>query len=128
MQDLSLDELQFFDGHAPAFPLYLCLRQALLDRAVPFEIRTHKTQISFYCRYLFAAASFLPVRKRGERPDPFLTISFGLPERLCSSRIDAAVEAYSGRWTHHVTIGSAEEIDAQLLAWLLQAAAFALSK
>ena len=58
----------------------------------------------------------------------WLTVSFGLPERLTSPRIDAAVEAYPGRWTHHVMIGSAHELDDELLDWLRQAAAFSALK
>ena len=35
---------------------------------------------------------------------------------------------YPGRWTHHILIGSAGELDEELLSWLRQAEAFALSK
>ena len=87
-----------------------------------------KTQISFYSRRMFAAVSFTPVRKAKDRPDPYLTITFGLPYRKESARIDVAVEPYPNRWTHHVLIGTVEEIDDELLSWIEEAAAFAQSK
>jgi hypothetical protein len=45
-----------------------------------------------------------------------------------SARIDAAAEPYPNRWTHHVMIGTSEEIDDELLAWIGEAAAFAGGK
>ena len=39
-----------------------------------------------------------------------------------------AVEPYPNRWTHHVLIGTVEEIDDELLSWIEEAAAFAQSK
>lgn len=39
-----------------------------------------------------------------------------------------AVEPYPGRWTHHILIDAPDQIDAQLLAWLQAAHAFALVK
>ena len=84
-----------------------------------------KTQISFFDRRMFAAVSFAPVRKAKDRPKPFLTITFGLSYRKESDRIDAAVEAYPDRWTHHVMIGSVEEVDEELLSWIVEAAEYA---
>ena len=84
-----------------------------------------KTQISFFDRRMFAAVSFAPVRKAKDRPKPFLTITFGLSYRKESDRIDVAVEAYPNRWTHHVMIGSVEEVDEELLSWIVEAAEFA---
>ena len=55
-------------------------------------------------------------------------MSFGLNYRKESPRIDAAVEPYPNRWTHHVMIGSEEEIDAELLDWIAEAAAFSRAK
>ena len=87
-----------------------------------------KTQISFFYRYMFAAVSFTPVRRAKDRPDPFLTVTFGLPCRKDSARIDVATEPYPNRWTHHVMIGSVEEVDDELLLWIREAAEFAANK
>ena len=87
-----------------------------------------KTQISFFSRYMFAAVSFAKVCRAKDRPDPFLTITFGLPYSKESARIDVAVEAYPNRWTHHVMIGAEDKIDCELLSWIVEAAAFAANK
>ena len=70
----------------------------------------------------------LAVRRKAQRPSPYLTVSFGLSYPLDSPRVDAKTEPYPNRWTHHVMIGSAEEIDQELLGWLWEAAQFAASK
>ena len=119
-----MDEMMFFDGHSSALPLYEKLKDSILAEFPDTRIEVKKTQISFFRKHMFAAASFTPVRKARERPDPFLTVTFGLRCRNNSARIDAAAEPYLGRWTHHVMIGSAEEVDAELMGWIREAAAF----
>ena len=125
---MTMDEMLFFDGHSAALPLYEKLKGSILAAVPDARIEVKKTQISFFTKHMFAAASFTPVRKAKERPEPFLTVTFGLRARADSPRIDAAVEPYPGRWTHHVMIGSAEEVDAELMGWLLEAAVFSSGK
>lgn len=122
---ISANELFFFDGKPKALNLYEAFREKLLAGIPDVRIETKKTQISFFRRYMFAAVSFTPVRRAKERPDPYLTITFGLPYRIGSDRIDAAVEPYPNRWTHHVMIGEEREIDGELLSWIGEAADFA---
>lgn len=122
---ISADELFFFDRKPTALPIYEALRKGILAGIPDARIEVKKTQISFFNGYLFAAASFVPVRKAKDRPDPFLTVTFGLPYRVESPRIDAAAEPYPGRWTHHVMIGTGKEADDELLAWIMEAADFA---
>ena len=93
----TVNELLFFDSKPDALALYEAFREV----------------------------SFAPVRKAKDRPKSFLTITFGLAYRKESDRIDAAVEAYPNRWTHHVMIGSVEEVDEELLSWIVEAAEFA---
>ena len=92
------------------------------------SIKVQKTQITFSNRRVFAAVSFLPARRAKDRPNPYITVTFGLNRRENSSRIDQAVEPYPGRWTHHLIIGSAEEIDDELMAWVREAYDFAAAK
>ena len=125
---MSMDELFFFDGKPGALPLYEAFVSNLLERMPEARIEVKKTQISFFSRRMFAAVSFTPVRKAKDRPDPYLTITFGLPYRKESARIDVAVEPYPNRWTHHVLIGTVDQIDDELLSWLEEAAVFARSK
>ena len=40
----------------------------------------------------------------------------------------ASTEAYPGRWTHHVLVGTPDEIDEELLGWVQEAADFSAAK
>lgn len=122
---MTTEELLFFDARPNSLPIYEAFRSAVLERIPDARIETKKTQISFFHRRMFAAVSFTLVRKAKDRPNPFLTITFGLPYRKESARIDAAVEPYPNRWTHHAMIGTEEEIDDELLSWIEEAADFA---
>ena len=124
-ETMPADEIFFFDAKPAALPLYEAFREAVLERMTDVRIAAKKTQISFFNRRMFAAVSFTPVRKAKDRPDPFVTITFGLSYRKESARIDAATEPYPNRWTHHVMIGAKEEIDDELLSWIVEAADFA---
>ena len=121
------DLLFFFDGK----PLELGLYQALFARmeaAFPdAAVKVQKSQISFYQRRLFAAAS-LPIRRKKTWPERCLVVTAGLNRRLDSPRVAAAVEPYPGRWTHHILLTAPEEIDGELMCWLEEARAFAVSK
>ena len=103
-----------FDAHPAALPLYEKLKGNILSAVPDARIEVKKTQISFFTKHMFAAVSFAPVRRAKDRPEPFLTVTFGLPCQVMSPRIDAAAKPCPGRWTHHVMIGSAEEADAEL--------------
>ena len=128
MESITADELFFFDAKPGAFFLYEAFQKAVLDRIPETRIEVKKTQISFFSRYMFTAVSFAKVRRAKDRPDPFLTITFGLPYRKESVRIDVATEPYPNRWTHHVMIGTEAEIDGELLSWIVEAAAFVAYK
>ena len=128
METITADELFFFDAKPGAFFLYEAFRKAVLDKIPETRIEVKKTQISFFSRYMFAAVSFAKVSRAKDRPDPFLTITFGLPYRKESARIDVATEPYPTRWTHHVRIGAEDEIDGELLSWIVEAAVFAANK
>ena len=125
---MTAEEMLFFDAHPAALPLYEQLKDSVLAAIPDARTEVRRTQISFFTAHMFAAASFTPVRKAKERPEPFLTVSFGLPYRITSQRVDAAAEPYPGRWTHHVLIGSTKEVDAELLGWIREAAAFSSGK
>ncbi len=125
---MTPDEMLFFDGHSAALPLYEKLRERILAEVPEARIEVRKTQISFFTKHMFAAVSFTPVRGANERPAAFLTVTFGLRWQVASPRIDAAVEPYPGRWTHHVMIGSIGEVDEELLRWIREAAAFSSGK
>ena len=118
----------FFGEHMEALPIYERLEDAILTRIPNVKIKVAKTQITFANRRGFAFVSFNPCRKAKDRPAVWMTISFGLGCRRESPRIDVATEPYPGRWTHHVMVGSADEIDEELLGWIQEAAEFAGTK
>ena len=123
--ELSLAERDFFEAKPAALPLYEALRARLLQELPQTEIRVARTQISFYDRHMFAAVSFLPARRKKERPEPYITLTLGLPRPLASPRVAATAEPRPGRFTHHLLRGSAAEIAAELTDWLREAAAWA---
>ena len=121
------DPLFYFDGK----PLELALYEALFDRleaAFPqASVRVQKSQISFYGRHLFAAAS-LPVRRKKGWPETCILVTFGLSHRLDAGRIAVAVEPWPNRWTHHTVISDPAQIDDELMEWLREAYDFSEQK
>lgn len=122
------DILFFFREHMDALPIYERLEERIQTKIPDVKIKVAKTQITFAKRYGFAFVSFNPCRRAKDRPGVWMTVTFGLGYRKESPRIDVATEAYPGRWTHHVMVGSAEEIDEELLGWIQEAADFSASK
>ena len=121
------DLLFFFDARPMELALYQALFHQLEVLFPQVRVKIQKTQISFYGRHLFAAAS-LPIRRRKGWPEHCLVVTIGLPFRHDSPRVAVAVEPYPGRWTHHILVTREEEIDGQLLGWLMDAFAFSERK
>lgn len=125
---VNTDILFFFRDHMDALPLYEALEAAVLEQIPGVTVKVSKTQIAFANKRNFAFASFSPCRGVKQRPKTWMTVTFGLGDRKESPRIDAAVEPYPNRWTHHVMVGRVEEIDGELIAWLREAAEFSADK
>ena len=125
---ITNDELFFFDGKPSALPLYEAFRQKVFAEISDVNIKAGKTQISFSNKHNFAFVSFLPVRKAKDRPDSYIVVTFGLKHKIESPRIEAAVEPYPNRWTHHVLVAEEEEIDDELMAWVKEASVFSAGK
>ena len=125
---MNADILLYFNDHMAALPLYERLEGLILEQILDVKIKGSKTQISFSNKRGFAFVSFNPCRRSKERADVWMTITFGLGYRKDSPRIDAATEPYPNRWTHHMMVGSEEEIDDELMGWIREAAEFSASK
>ena len=119
------DILFFFGEHMEALPMYERLENAILTRIPDVKIKVAKTQITFANKRGFAFVYFNPCWRAKDRPAVWMTVTFGLGCRKESPRIDVATESYPGRWTHHVMVGSVDEIDEELLGWIQEAAEFA---
>lgn len=121
------DMLFFFDGKPRELALYQHLETQMEASFPDASVKVQKSQISFYGRHLFAAAS-VPLRRRKGWPEHCLLVTFGLGYQLLSSRVAAVSEPYPGRWTHHVVLSREEQVDGELLGWLREAYAFSQNK
>ena len=125
---MNSDILFFFGEHMDALPLYERLEDQILTQIPEVKIKVAKTQITFANKRGFAFVSFNPCRKAKNRPEIWMTITFGLGYRIDSPRIDVATEPYPNRWTHHVMVGNVDEIDVELMRWIAEAADFSANK
>ena len=127
---MDFDTLQWFEAqkHPDALPLYEALEGRILAEIPGVRIKVQKSQITFYNKHLFGCVSYIRVRKKAQLPPCWLVLTLGLARRLESPRVDIATEPYPGRWTHHIVVGSAGEIDGELMDWIKEAAAFAAAK
>ena len=121
------DVLFFFDGKPLELALYEALFRHLEMEFSEASVRVQKSQISFYGRHLFAAAS-LPVRRKKSWPEHCIVLTIGLSHRLDSPRVAVATEPYPGRWTHHILLSDETQVDGELLGWLRESWEFAESK
>ena len=123
----AADVLFFFDGHPAELALYQALTAQLAALFPDASVKVQKSQISFYGRHLFAAAS-LPVRRRRSWPRECLVVTVGLSRPLDSPRAAVSVEPYPGRWTNHILLTREDQVDEELPCWLREAWDFAQSK
>ena len=128
MRELDEDTLLFFDAHPGALELFAALEEEIFARFPGTRKRVQKAQITYYHRHVFACVSFARVRRRAELPATWLTLTLGLPYPLDSERVAVKSEVYPGRWTTHLVLGSAAELDGELLGWLDEAYDFAERK
>lgn len=124
---MNADEAVFFAKLPAMLPVYAALRGMLLAKYPDVCVKVDKTQISFRNRHLFAMVS-LPLRRIKGIPEACMLVSFGLPYRLYSPRVFRAVEPYPNRWTHHVPVARADDLDAELMEWLDAAFHFSMIK
>ena len=125
---MNKDIAMFFDKMPGVLSLYEVFERRVFSGISGVNIKVQKTQISFSNRYNFAFVSLLPVRKKKERPEVYIVVTFGLGHQVISPRIDAVSEPYPGRFTHHVLVSEEEEIDEELMGWVKEAASFSERK
>ena len=125
---MDTEILFFFNEHMDALPLYQRLETLILEQIPDVRIKVSKTQIGFFNKRGFAFVSFNPCRRAKDRPETWMTVTFGLAFRVDDPRIDVVTEPYPNRWTHHVTVSRVEDMDGQLLGWIREAAVFSASK
>ncbi len=121
---MDTDTLLFFDKHPSILHLYEVFETKIHEMFPAAKKRVQKTQISFSNRHIFVCVSFARVKKKSELPNPYFVITLGLPYPLDSDRVAVKTEPYPGRWTNHIVIGDADEIDDELFSWIHQAYVF----
>ena len=127
-QNLDFDTLMFFNEHQNVLELYQIFEKLLYSTFPIVNKRMQKTQITFFNRHVFSCVSFAKVRRKAELPEGYIVITIGLPAPLGSDRVAVKVEAYPGRWTHHIVVSKPEELDEELVSWIREAYAFAEAK
>jgi hypothetical protein len=113
---VTLDE--FFSGRDESRRIFGTLRAAI-ELLGPVEIRVTKSQVAFRRRKAFAWA-WVPGRYLRGRHAP-LVLSLSFAERDSSRRWKEVVEPVPGRFTHHLELHTASEIDDEVRCWLQQA-------
>jgi hypothetical protein len=107
----------FFAGRPASLALFEVVRAAV-DAAGPAEIRVGRSQVAFRRRVGFACA-WIPGRYL--RSDVPLVLTVGLRRRDPSPRWKEVVQPRPGRFTHHLELRDAGEVDAAVRAWIAEA-------
>jgi hypothetical protein len=114
----TLTVAQFFQGRPEARRLFTALRrQAETLGAV--GVKVSQSQVALVRGKKTFARVWLPRQYLG-RGAP-LVLTLGFRQRDPSPRWKQVVEPAPGRFTHHLEIQAAADIDAQVRAWLRQA-------
>ena len=111
-----------FEGRPTAFKLFRMIRR-YIESLGPVKLEGAKTQVSFGSRRKFAWV-WLAQMWIKKRPETSVTLMFDLGRKIKHDRIESAVEVRPGRWTHHVVIEKASDLDEDVRSWLQEAYAF----
>lgn len=133
---MTLEE--FFANHDDSRRLFDAVRETI-ESIGPAQVRVSKSQVAFRRKrgfaYVWMPAQYLGERGAGEpgadgrgaggsgtgdRLAP-LVLTIGLRRRDTSARWKQVVEPAPGRFTRHLELRSADEIDEQVVAWLKEA-------
>jgi len=114
--EITVDD--YFAGHDEARVLFEVIREAVLEIG-PTEVRATKSQVAFRRRLTFAWAWMPGLYLHGVVSPLVLTID--LRHRDTSERWKEIVEPRPGRFTHHLEVRTADDIDGEVLGWLREA-------
>jgi hypothetical protein len=113
---VTLDD--YFSGKEESRQLFESLR-GVIEAIGAVEIRVTRSQVAFQRRKAFAWAWIPGKYLRGRGAPLVLTLSF--PHRDASPRWKEIVEPAPGRFTHHLELWSAGDIDEEVRDWLREA-------
>lgn len=113
---MTLDD--FFAGHPAARRLFDAV-QGAIDAVGPADVRVTRSQVAFRRRRGFAYAWMPGMDLRaGDVP---LVLTIGLRRRDASPRWKEVVEPAPGRFTHHLELRAATDVDDAVRGWLREA-------
>ena len=113
---MTLDE--YFGVYDESRRIFDVLHGAVFELGA-VELRVTKSQAAFYRRRAFAWA-WIPGKVLRKTAVP-LVLTVALRQRDASPRWKEIVEPAPGRFTHHLELRSAAEIDGQVRLWLKRA-------
>lgn len=113
---MTLDE--YFAGKDEARQLFETLRE-MMEGLGTVEMWVTKSQVAFQRHKAFAWA-WIPGKYLRGRGAP-LVLSLSLPHRDPSARWKEIVEPAPGRFTHHLELWTASDIDDEVRDWLQEA-------
>lgn len=111
----------FFADHALGRAIHQRVH-AILAEAGAVDVRVTRSQIAYRRRRGFAYL-WLPERTLGPRAAGIVVLSIALGRHDPSSRFKEVVKVSPHHWMHHVELRDPADVDAQVAAWLLEAAA-----
>ncbi len=109
---------EYFDTHEDSKALFETVKAAI-DAIGPAEMRMTKSQVAWKRRVNFAFV-WAPEMYLKRKTTP-LVLTVDLRRRDASLRWKEVVEPYPGRFTHHLELRSAEQIDEEVKGWLREA-------
>jgi hypothetical protein len=115
--EIPLDE--YFAGFPEARRVFDALSIAILAPG-GVKVRATRSQVAFRRRRAFAWAWVPAIYLKGRDTAP-LVLTLALRRRDPSPRWKEIVEPAPGRFTHHLELRSAAEIDEQVAGWLFEA-------
>lgn len=112
---------RFFSGRVESRTLFEALMRAARGEFGPdaVSIRVQKSQVTLAVDGVPAARVWIPAQYLGERA-AFAPLVLSVVLRRCddSPRWKEVVQLGPSRWTHHLEVRSAAQIDAEVLGWM----------
>lgn len=115
--EISSDE--FFSGHPFALEVFRAV-QAALASAGPFSVRITKSQAAFRRRRSFAFVWIPGQYLAGPTAEVVLAIALG--RHVSSARFKEVAHPAPRQWIHHLEVRSVDDVDDEVVGWLLEAA------
>lgn len=110
---------EFFAGHPERMAVFEHI-QSVLQSLGPLEVRVSRSQVAFRRRRGFAYL-WTPQQYLGERAAGLvLAVALGREDR--SPRWKQVAHPAPRQWLHHLVLHGAEDIDAEVVDWLREAA------